>query len=309
MGLDDVMNGFKTVAGPFQIHAAYAIVMAGLLFSGTLKDPSWDDLFGRGYMVLFYLHAGTALMMMLQYWIQEKTRSYICGAWLDMIYTIIIQGAYLYVQVIVVANMDNSNCYDVYAVEYIWIILDVLTYYMNILTPILMMTLGLIHGLLKGGKLIDTPIDEAKNVFEEDKTVIMTIIFVQMFVSLFVMFFALFNWSASAFLVLVFLVNTGLHCVEGIACMTLIANDYGEKLFVTAIASRALFIIFLIAYIFINLDLFHTKRDAAAIKDGEVNSTGLMMAWLTAEVVLFFMLFAQYLPCACFKRDAPELHE
>ena len=86
---------------------------------------------------------------MLQSGILAKSQNhYICGSWLELMYTIIIQGVYIYVQVIVFANIGNSKCYDVVSLEFIWIILDVLTYYMNILTPIAMMTMGLINKLL-----------------------------------------------------------------------------------------------------------------------------------------------------------------
>lgn len=76
-----------------------------------------------------------------------------------------------------------------------------------------------------------------------------------------------------------------------------------------ALELRALFTIGLLVYVIIFFDYFFKHRDAEAIKDGDVNATSLMMAWLLAEIALFCMMFTDKLPCNCFKPDAPILHE
>lgn len=101
----------------------------------------------------------------------------------------------------------------------------------------------------------------------------------------------LFNWSSSSFLVVVFLVNTGIHCLEGIGCILILVkqNDNG-KLLIYALFARFFFVVFLIPYILLNLDLFHPAHETKSKVDVGINTTSLMMAWITAEVVLFGML-------------------
>lgn len=182
-----------------------------ILLSGHLKTPS---IFGDAFMALFWMHIIAFCAMKLQYYFQRNAHYFMLGSFFELIYMLLIPGAYLYVQVILWANSDIHSCFHKFAIELTWILLDVSTYYMYILVPMFMLLCGFIHSFRSSSHLLEQPINHCKDVFGQryseeclnqfNNTVISTVLF----------FLTFTNYNTSTFLWVVMGVNAFLHILQ-----------------------------------------------------------------------------------------------